>query len=260
MARGRMISNSLSTSEKFAQLSAKELGEFCQALYPLIVAHSDDFGRLQGDPFTVKAKCYPASPRSLEQFKDALTHLDSVGLVVWYVVEGKRYLQIVNFERHQIGLHKRTRSMFPRVPGITGNIEELPDQEKGTQENLTQGNGNSNELFAQFWAVYPKKIGKDAALRAWRKCQPDRALATAMIAAVETHRRSAQWRKDDGQFIPNPATWLNQGRWQDELAEARSRTVDRPPPPWVCPHDPVCTHPRKCQQLIDIAAEKARAS
>lgn len=133
MARGRMISNSLSTSEKFAALSSLEMGEFCQALYPLLVSHSDDFGRLQGDPFTVKAKCFPASPRLLDEFKTALTHLDGIGLIVWYLISGKRYIQICDFERHQQGLHRRTRSQFPRVPGISGKDEEVPSEEKGTE-------------------------------------------------------------------------------------------------------------------------------
>ena len=72
--------------------------------------------------------------------------------------------------------------------------------------------------FARFWAAYPHKVGKDAALRAFRTLRPDNDLTDAMIAAVETHRASAQWRKDGGQFIPHPRTWLHQGRWKDEPA------------------------------------------
>lgn len=137
MARGRMISKSLSTSEKFASLVTRtpEMCEFCHALYPLIVAHSDDFGRLQGDAFTVKHQCYPASSRSLAEFSAALTLLDGVELIAWYVVSGKRYVQIVQFEAHQQGLHKRTRSIFPRVPGSSGNEPEIPGQEKGRELN-----------------------------------------------------------------------------------------------------------------------------
>ena len=37
-----------------------------------------------------------------------------------------------------------------------------------------------------------------------------------MVAAIEQHCASAQWRKDGGQFIPYPRTWLHQGRWKDE--------------------------------------------
>jgi hypothetical protein len=147
MARGRMLSKSLSTSQRFADLAkAGALCEFCQVLYPLIVSHADDFGRLQGDPFTVKHQCHPTSPRMIDQFAEALQWLHEVGLIVWYSVNygsggsGRKYIQIVNFEAHQQGLHKRTRSAFPRVPDSSGDFPEFPDQLKGTEENLTEGN------------------------------------------------------------------------------------------------------------------------
>jgi hypothetical protein len=128
-----MLSKSLSTSEKFAALNAEAgpLAEFCQALYPLLVAHTDDFGRQQGDPFTVKHVCFPCSPRSREEFAAGLEHLARVGLIDWYLVANKRYIQIEQFEEHQQGLHKRTRSMFPRVPGTPGNPPEVPGSGPG---------------------------------------------------------------------------------------------------------------------------------
>ena len=42
-----------------------------------------------------------------------------------------------------------------------------------------------------------------------------------LIAAIERQKQSQQWIKDDGQYIPNPATWLNQGRWEDEVTPPR---------------------------------------
>lgn len=151
MARGRMISKSLSTSEKFAALGgvAGSLAEFCQALYPLVVTHTDDFGRLQGDPFTVKHVCYPASPRPLTDFAAALTYLHGVELVVWYTVGGKQYIQVNQFDTHQQGLHKRTRSTFPRVPGSSGNDPEIQGQEKRREEKRTKGKYPPTPLAAQ---------------------------------------------------------------------------------------------------------------
>ena len=43
-----------------------------------------------------------------------------------------------------------------------------------------------------------------------------------MITAVEAQRASAQWRKDGGEFIPHPRTWLHQGRWKDEGVAGRA--------------------------------------
>lgn len=80
------------------------------------------------------------------------------------------------------------------------------------------------EDFRAFWAVYPRRVAKDAAEKsfgkAWRKVGTENPLAV-ILAGIE--RALPGW--DDPQFIPHPATWLNQGRWADE----------EPPPPKVTP-------------------------
>lgn len=68
--------------------------------------------------------------------------------------------------------------------------------------------------FDTFWACYPKKVGKEAAKKAFRKVTTP---LETLINALETQKRSKQWARDNGQYIPNPSTWLNQGRWEDEL-------------------------------------------
>lgn len=73
-------------------------------------------------------------------------------------------------------------------------------------------------LFDQFWAAYPKKVGRDAAQKAFDKRKPDDGLLAAMLSTLAVQVNSPQWTKDKGQFVPNPATWLNQGRWQDEVS------------------------------------------
>jgi len=147
MARGRMLSKSLSTSQRFAALygRAGELAEFCQSLFPLLVAHADDFGRLQGDVFTVMHQAHPSSPRTENEFSAALQALHDVRLVIWYEVGERRYLQIVDFERHQVGLHKRTKSHFPRVPGKSRKFRELPSQLNRRELNLTEQKGTKEK-------------------------------------------------------------------------------------------------------------------
>lgn len=70
--------------------------------------------------------------------------------------------------------------------------------------------------FERFWAVYPKKRNKGDAWKAWKSLKPSEKLVTAIIAAVERAKHSVQWRKDEGQFIPYPASWLRAGGWEDE--------------------------------------------
>lgn len=74
--------------------------------------------------------------------------------------------------------------------------------------------------FDMFWANYPKKVGKVAAQKAFDKIRPSSELFSQMLTAIKQQRASPQWTRDNGQYIPNPATWLNQGRWDDEPAAA----------------------------------------
>ncbi|MEA4901887.1 DUF6291 domain-containing protein [Desulfitobacterium sp.] len=71
--------------------------------------------------------------------------------------------------------------------------------------------------FDQFWSAYPKKVGKEAARKAWNKIKPSAALLRKILDAIESAKQSEQWQREKGRYIPNPATWLNQGRWDDEL-------------------------------------------
>ena len=74
----------------------------------------------------------------------------------------------------------------------------------------------SDELFEKFWAAYPKKQNRAAALRAWAKLCPDSELCRVMVDALLWQRNTDQWRQDNGRFIPSPASWLRGRRWEDE--------------------------------------------
>lgn len=138
MARGRMLSKTLGTSRKFAA-TGTQAGEFPQLLFSLIIPHTDDFGRMPGDAFTVKNRVFPTSPRSEQEFDAALVALERTQLIVRYDVRGAQVIQIVKFEEHQQGLHKRTKSEFPApppsIPGGSGKVQEIP-----SELNLSESN------------------------------------------------------------------------------------------------------------------------
>jgi len=72
------------------------------------------------------------------------------------------------------------------------------------------------DRFDTFWARYPRKVGKDAARKSWSRLKPSADVLALMLGAIDRQCQQQQWRDEGGRFIPNPATWLNQGRWQDE--------------------------------------------
>jgi hypothetical protein len=60
-------------------------------------------------------------------------------------------------------------------------------------------------------------VKKPKALAAFQKLKPDSALLDRILDAVERQKQSRAWRKDNGQFIPHPATWLNNRQWEDSV-------------------------------------------
>ena len=78
-----------------------------------------------------------------------------------------------------------------------------------------------SDAFLVFWKAYPRRVGKGAAFGAWQRI-PDRPAVEVLVAAVEAQKATEQWRKDNGQFIPHPQTWLNQRRWEDDVEPAEA--------------------------------------
>ena len=96
-----------------------------------------------------------------------------------------------------------------------------------------EGGGSSKALknaletgFERFWSAYPKKTAKQNALKAWQKLRPDEELTEKILSALERHKKSDQWLKDNGQFIPYPATWLNGKRWEDDIVEVNNNAIN----------------------------------
>lgn len=72
-----------------------------------------------------------------------------------------------------------------------------------------------SDEFVQFWEAYPKKVSKPQAEKAFKR-QSGQAHIVAILASLELFRKSEDWTRDGGQFIPYPASWLNARRWEDK--------------------------------------------
>jgi hypothetical protein len=98
----------------------------------------------------------------------------------------------------------------------------------GTEQNRTEQKQSKaivdDSLFDKFYVVYPKKVARAAALKAFKSCKPNESLVETMIAALKLQTDSPDWQKEGGKYIPNPATWLNGERWKDQLAIPEKQT------------------------------------
>ncbi len=84
-----------------------------------------------------------------------------------------------------------------------------------TNTNTNHNRSTLEKSFKDFWEIYPRKVGRQAALQAWMKLGPDDSLKESIIKAVERASKTEQWRGAT-QYIPHPSTFLNGRRWEDE--------------------------------------------
>ncbi len=115
----------------------------------------------------------------------------------------------------------------PKQTEANGKQEEIESKNKGKDKNKKKNKDKclTREEFDSFWSAYPRKVGKEKALAAFAKVEVP---AQVLLDALEAQKRSAQWTKDNGEFIPHPATWLNGKRWEDEVSSVSAPTERRP--------------------------------
>lgn len=163
--------------------------------------------------------------------KLALEALEQLGMIHF---DG--FLCIPGWEEHQNieGLEKVREQNRLRV-------EKYRDKQRLLQSNVTcnatcnvtvtQSNATDKEKekdiekdnkyiyaqkFDEFWRIYPRKKDKKKARQKFESLKNIEELFPKMVAALEQQKKSEQWAKDGGQFIPYPTTWLNGERWNDE--------------------------------------------
>jgi hypothetical protein len=181
----------------------------------------------------------------------ALRELIAADLITLYEVNGKPYLQMNTWDNHQQIRAKKSKFPGPECGTVTSDIicnqmisidskcprnpiQSNPIRIQSESESENESNRNptreklaqesARETFDVFWTAYPKKVGKKDAFKAFQKVPvSERPL---LIPAIERQKQSRQWNDEGGRFIPNPSTWLNQGRWMDEGVD--DSIVDRP--------------------------------
>ncbi len=126
---------------------------------------------------------------------------------------------------------KGQRTLQCNTDVTNSNAHETPcNLELESEKELELELESESTCFEKFWNAYPRKVGKGAAEQSFKKYRPDDELLKTILAAIENQKRSEQWQKDNGKYIPNPATWINQKRWEDEcqiyVLQKRAVTFD----------------------------------
>lgn len=100
---------------------------------------------------------------------------------------------------------------------LSSNTIKQETKNKAIKKQNKELNELQEKQFDKFWQAYPKKVSKKQAQKSWKKINPSLELFEKILKALEMVKQTEQWKKDNGKFIPYPATWLNQERWTDEI-------------------------------------------
>jgi len=199
-----------------------------------LLNYSDDEGYFNANPALIKAAIFPLREPS-KTVPSLMQELIHIGYITLYQGEqGRQYGYVNNFNKHQrvdkpkpsaikdlcnqqdesttiLGtIQDESKNNLGRInAGKEGKGKEREGERKGTYTRTSA----LDDGFESFWQAYPKKTGKGAARKAWEKARPD---IQQVQAALSWQIESEAWTKEHGQFIPNPATYINQERWTDE--------------------------------------------
>jgi len=208
MATKRMFSKSITNSSRFLMMPQSS-----QNLYFHFGMNADDDGFCEH--FTIM-RMTESKPDDLKvlQGKGFVKIFDDKVLVIldwkennW--IRGDRYKPSKYLEIYQEEIKK--------ISGMTNDIPN--DNQMDTEIRLDKirlGKNIYTQGFNKFWEEYPKKVAKSVALKSFEKLNPDEALLQVILKDVKRRKISDGWIKDNGRYIPYPATYLNQRRWEDE--------------------------------------------
>lgn len=223
MARIRTIKPQFFLNEQLAALGFAD-----RLLFVGLWTQADKAGRLEYRPLRIKAALFPYDDFNVTE---GLGRLVNAGLLTKYDGNGAELLAINTWAKHQRPHSTEVESELPAPPFSNGDVPVTKHVEgNGKEGSGKEGNGLALsraallDRFENFWAVYPRKVGRGACITIWERLKPSDEMTAQMIAAVNEQAKSSQWRKQGGQFIPHPRTWLHQGRWQDRPDHQRGDT------------------------------------
>lgn len=204
--------------------------------------------------------CYPSiqtlqdmTGHSENTVRAALKELETLGFITRTARVGASNIYTLQIEAMR-SAHRRRRwsntyeAGDPYTPGsnVTTTVEEVGDSERVeapveapvepveaetpapvpavAQVDLAPAKAKKNTGvdadFEEFYAAYPRHVGKEAARRAFVKAVKNKAKASDIVEGARRYAAATAAAGTETRYIAHPATWLNAGRWSDDMQDA----------------------------------------
>jgi hypothetical protein len=159
---------------------------------------------------------FPSTPNSVG---NALLDLERCGFVLRVFADEARRNRteikcLVGIERVQptngTGSTHRLNVIHPLVGYVPPTGGQISNSDKKDRLTTTEG-------FDKFWKAYPRRVAKPDAIKAWKRLSLTAVDVDKVLAGLDEWKGSDQWERDNGRYVPHPATFLNQRRWEDEV-------------------------------------------
>lgn len=220
MAERRMVSKKIVDSDAFMDMALST-----QALYFHLLARADDDGFV-GNPKKIMRMVGASDDEYKVLIGKRFILVFSSGVCVikhWLIhnlIRNDRYHETQYLEeKSQIKVKDNNAYTEMATNGTPSAYQLEPESSIGKVRLGKVSLGYSLE-FEEFWIVYPEKVGKGKAHEAWKKLSSEEMkLCLPAIKNQIEHKHFRNRRGED--YIPHPATWLNQRRWEDEVKEVK---------------------------------------
>ncbi len=205
----------------FANADLAECSPWGRLLFAGLWVLADRAGRLEDRPRQIKGEIFRFDPDV-----DVNAELDDLrkwGFIVRYQHEGRGYIQIVNFGKHQNPHIKEAPSTIPAPHQTWASTVPAPCENGSSPADSLLLNPSPDSLsptpapsalFARFWDAYPLKKSKGQAEKAFRKINPNEQLLAAILAGLQRAVTSDR-RFSEARYTPHASTWLNALGWED---------------------------------------------
>lgn len=115
--------------------------------------------------------------------------------------------------------HNHKESSPNQTLNLSKTDPSLPMHAVSKTDTVLCSSTMNGARFEQFWNAWPKKRAKETAYKAWQRIEKDGLTEEQfqeILQAIDKWKRHDDWTKEQGKYIPLPATWLNGKRWCDQ--------------------------------------------